>query len=185
MAEASTVTDLFIEDLNSKHPNISKAICDFYSEGCIAALVKNGHVDGVTVLVDGIVKQKYKLRWTKEISDAGWQEEKVISEFAGYAMAFILVFELTDYTILHQSATGTGIDYYLCHKKGTKGYDEKNFLKGARLEVSGIFKESKTNTLDVRLKSKINQTKPSDNSGLPAYISVTEFSNPKSSFVEK
>lgn len=43
--------NLDIEKIHELHPNISRAICDFYAEGCIIALMNNGHSPGVKLEV--------------------------------------------------------------------------------------------------------------------------------------
>ena len=53
------------------------------------------------------------------------------------------------------------------------------FTPKARLEVSGIMHENDSNTAEKRFRQKANQTSQSDDTRLPAYISVVEFSAPK------
>jgi hypothetical protein len=53
------------------------------------------------------------------------------------------------------------------------------------LEVSGIRKASRTNSIASRHKLKIEQVKQSASSGLEVYIAITEFSKPHSLFVTK
>ena len=76
------------------------------------------------------------------------------------------------------------VDYWLGYDVNHEEYDEFNFIK-ARLEVSGILKETKINSLQSRINIKKNQTKKSDNTGLPAYVSIVEFSTPKAYFGKK
>jgi len=54
-----------------------------------------------------------------------------------------------------------------------------------RLEISGIFKETKQNNVEKRVREKKQQAKQSDESQLPAYISIVEFSKPKVIFTKK
>jgi hypothetical protein len=79
---------------------------------------------------------------------------------------------------------GTGFDYWLGYDESHSKYDPINFLL-ARLEISGIKSETESNNVDRRVKEKKKQTNPSDYLKLPAYISVTEFSEPKSYFGKK
>jgi hypothetical protein len=53
------------------------------------------------------------------------------------------------------------------------------------MEVSGILKETPNNNFKARIKKKRTQTKPTDSTGLPAYISIIEFSTPKAFFGKK
>ena len=64
-------------------------------------------------------------------------------------------------------------------KKG----DDINFIK-ARLEISGIRKETPQNTVESRLKIKEKQILKSANSDSICYVSVIEFSKPKAKFIK-
>lgn len=50
------------------------------------------------------------------------------------------------------------------------------------LRLSGIMRESEGNTLAMRFQQKAMQTDKSDDTRLPAYVSVVEFSTPKAKF---
>jgi hypothetical protein len=52
----------------------------------------------------------------------------------------------------------------------------------ARLEISGIRKLSRTNTLEIRYKLKQKQVKRSDFSGKEVYLFIIEFQQPSSIF---
>lgn len=88
----------------------------------------------------------------------------------------LLAFETTEYTIVERSSKGTGFDYMLGDKNDTL------FIPKARLEISGIKTETESNSIEKRFKQKALQTDISDKSGLPAYISIIEFSTPKAVF---
>jgi hypothetical protein len=89
-------------------------------------------------------------------------------------MAFLLILQLTDLTVIERSRKGTGFDYWL----GTQGSTTTlPFERMARLEVSGIRKGNRSQ-INARVKQKTEQTRPSDARGLPAYIIVIEFSRP-------
>ena len=72
--------------------------------------------------------------------------------------------------VTKQSKRRTGFDYWLGEKKDILGFKDL-----ARLEVSGILRGS-NGQINQRLKEKIDQTKKSDNLGLPAYVVIVEFS---------
>ena len=91
----------------------------------------------------------------------------------------MLAINETEYTIIERSCKGDGFDYWLGKK------DDGLFNHAARLEISGILQESATNTVEKRLKIKIKQTEQSDESRLPAYISIVEFGKPKAIFKKK
>jgi hypothetical protein len=79
------------------------------------------------------------------------------------------------YTIIERSRKGTGFDYWLGEK------DSVLFQKIARLEVSGILQGDDTAMMN-RYNAKVIQTEQSDDTALPAYISIIEFSRPKAIF---
>lgn len=56
------------------------------------------------------------------------------------------------------------------------------FNNAARLEVSGILEENKGNTVEGRIKKKINRLKPEGE--LSDFIIVVEFSKPWTKMVE-
>jgi len=92
------------------------------------------------------------------------------------AIAFLLIRERTDYTAIKRAVTLTGIDYWLDHKSSAQ---MQIFSKGsARLEVSGILKQSPTNRPEYRGRRKIEQTKQSDHTSFPVYVIIVEFSQP-------
>lgn len=86
--------------------------------------------------------------------------------------------ELTDYSTFEVSEGNNGIDYWLSDDS-----DELEF--SARLEISGIKQKKPTNNIKTRIKSKIRQTKQSDSSNLPAFISIIEFSELEAIIFEK
>lgn len=99
-----------------------------------------------------------------------------ITEQGAVCISVLMAKQLTDYTIIERSWRGTGIDYRL-------GYESDPLMQRvARLEISGIKTESATNTMSARYEQKVKQTELSDNTNLPAYISIIEFSIPKCLF---
>ncbi len=58
------------------------------------------------------------------------------------------------------------------------------FQKKARLEVSGILQGDDMAMMN-RFNAKVIQTEQSDDTVLPAYISIIEFSRPKAIFKTK
>jgi hypothetical protein len=86
--------------------------------------------------------------------------------------------EFTELDIRERSCKGTGFDYWLGERQDDRvGH---LFQSKARLEVSGILRETKENTAHGRLALKLAQPAPSDDTKLPAYAVVVEFSSPKS-----
>ena len=75
------------------------------------------------------------------------------------------------------------LDYWL----GTGEYDE-NLLpfeqRKAKLEVSGIWKESESNTINARIRLKRKQLTQFNFENLPGVIIVVEFGAPQAKYAE-
>ena len=82
--------------------------------------------------------------------------------------------EITGKKAIDRSKKGSGFDYWI----GETDDDELIFSNKARLEVSGILSGTDSK-IDTRLRTKLDQVKPSDISGFPAYIAIIEFGQPK------
>jgi len=174
--------DIVLEELYTVCPEISKIQCDYYSEGCMVALINQKHSSGISLKVEGDFSTEYNLKWQMSPNTTGWKNEKKIAETGATAIAFFLVHHLTEYTIAEEAVNGTGIDNWLSYKKDHDKYDELNFMS-ARLEISGINKGT-TGTINARTKGKKKQTEQSEGK-LPAFVAVTEFGNPKTIFSKK
>jgi hypothetical protein len=170
---------LKIEDLSKVITNLSGVQCSYYSEACVVVLEELSHKPGVEVIVNGTT---YQLSWTSKPNANGWKEVKKKVENAATAVAFFLVAEQTEYTVIEEALIGTGVDYWLCFDEGHELYDEDNFMN-ARLEISGIYNNA--SGLTTRVKQKLKQTEPSDAYKVPAYVSVTEFSTPTAVLIKK
>lgn len=178
-----TTQNLFLARLKNRIRFISKTQCDFFVEGCILALERQGHESGVILQIEGDINASFELKWSKSPKQGGWQEPKVIAENGGIAIAFFLILELTEFEIIQQAVIGTGIDYWLGYKETSDKYDAVNFLN-ARLEISGMNNEPRS-VLNNRVRQKIKQTRFSDHLEIPAYIIVTEFGKPISMLIKK
>jgi hypothetical protein len=175
---------LTIENLKETVTEISSTQCDFLSENCIVALENGGHQPGCPLLVYGDAEKEYGLQWSKPVNKSGYKESVKIVEHAAEALSFFLSSKLTEFTVVEEALIGTGIDYWLGYEDGHSLFQPDNFIR-ARLEISGIEKETAGNSLEKRVKVKKSQTTPTDSFKLPAYISVIEFSAPKAFFGKK
>jgi len=141
-------------------------------EACAVCLEHHEHPIPVQLTIDGSYNEKRMLSWfpvTEEMRRA-WRDLTDATEEGACGLAFLLILDLTEYTILNRSWKGTGFDYWLDNK-------DTGLYAGARLEVSGILSgdNSKVNR---RVNEKLNQTDVSDNIRIPAYVVVVEFSRP-------
>lgn len=127
----------------------------------------------------GSYTSAYQVHWAAvhEQAKRCWNDLQEAVEHGAYGIAFLLIRELTDFTVIERARKGPGFDYWL-------GHDDGLFQRKARLEVSGIQNGSESE-VNYRAKEKMKQTKPSDGQGLPAYIVVVEFNQPVSRVVIK
>lgn len=102
------------------------------------------------------------------------------TEDGAEAIGILLSIERTDYTAIERATTTTGIDYWL----GYKDNPNNPFKRAGRLEISGIFKESETNTVARRVEGKLIQTRPTAHT-FPVYVVVVEFGKPYATMVKK
>ena len=148
-------------------------------ENCVVALHNSSHPVPVTLQVSGINTCNYSLLWEDTFSDQlrrTYADEQSVTERAAVAVSVVLALRQTDYTVIERSRKGTGFDYML-----GDGQDPL-FTPKARLEVSGIMHETDGNTVEQRFRQKTVQTSQSDDTRLPAYVSIVEFSTPKAIF---
>lgn len=174
---------LELEDLSNGIPVISEMAAGFYIENCMVCFDQNGHRSGVNLAVthvDGT--ETVQINWRGEVTEQlkmSYRENTSATNHAACAIALMLVREFTEFTAVEQSVIGTSIDYMLVKKK--RQNDDLLFNQAARLEVSGILKESSNNSLESRIREKVKRLKRSGN--LPDYIAVVEFGAPKSKLV--
>lgn len=168
-------------------PGITPIVGACCMEAALVCLIKSGHSSGVCLKVEGDFNLEIKIVWTKELNTyalSSWVEEVNATNYAAMGISLLLAQELLNYSIFEESRYGTGIDYWM-----GKGALQKTmptfFKKEARLEISGIYKTSPSNTINMRVNKKKKQITPSDNTKLPGWIIVVEFSGPKSKIVKK
>lgn len=186
MIDTCFVNVLDLNSLPSTLPSWSGNQTRYFVEGLSVGLEKQGNRNGTILRVLGDVEFDLNLEWNECLVqvEKSWQEPKKIAEAGATALAFLLCEKLTEFIPESEAVIGTGVDYWLCYKEGHEKYDELNFMN-ARLEISGINKETSTNSIDGRVKIKRKQVTKSDDTSLPVYISVSEFGTPKSYFAKK
>lgn len=176
--------NLSLEDLKDAMIYFSPIQCQSLTENCIVALEAIPHISGCELEVSGLHAGKISLGWNTTVNKNGYKEEKKFTEKGAEAISFLLAMQYTEYEILEEALIGTGIDYWLGYGENHEKYDPLNFFN-ARLEISGILRESPTNSFKKRIEQKKKQTNASNNTGLPAYVSVIEFSNLKAHISKK
>jgi len=167
---------LNLDDLKLGQPSISKIMATFLVEATVICLVLNGHQSGVTLTVTGDITEKFQLLWSDKVSlqkIRTWKDKNEATEYGASAIAILLIFVLDRLVIKERLPQNDIADYSL---RTLQSEEPKG-----KLEVSGIWKETKTNTAKTRVRVKLNRlNKSSSAQKLPVYVIVTEFSSPKS-----
>jgi hypothetical protein len=179
----SQVQVLNLQSLNQGLPAITPAFGAAIAEAGAICLTNEAHEPGVTLKVEGEFSTTFKLDWqpVTEQTRRCWNDEEYTTEQAAYGIAFLLILQLTKFTVIERSRKGTGFDYWLGIQDS---FTTLPFQRMARLEVSGIRKGNRAQ-INARVKQKTEQTRASDVQGLPAYIIVVEFSRPISAISAK
>jgi hypothetical protein len=167
---------LNLATLKGKIRGLSPARGSAHAEACQVCLENKGHKNGVEMRLEGTFSEIYHLKWTEELHNdalSSWRDIQETTEEAACGIAILIAFRVTKYRYIERSVKTTGIDYWLSNKP---------LESSARLEVSGILKETPENQISKRVKGKLNQTNASDHTKLPACVAVVEFSQPVSHF---
>lgn len=178
---AGSRKQLHLESLATGIPVIPEEAVGFYKHNCMVCLDSQNHHSGVKLKVfHSDSYREFGICWNGEVTDElrrAYADLVRATDNAACAIALLIIREITEMTAVEQAIRGTTIDYYLSHKMQE---DELIFNYAARLEVSGILRENESNTVNGRVKEKINRLKP----GLCTYVIVVEFSNPMSKVVK-
>jgi hypothetical protein len=145
------------------------------------------------VIREGTTDTYYQVYWTGEVTDELMRQyagtSRKLNDYApttrtiddaACAIALLLIRELTEYTAVSKARVGTTVDYYLIPKTQNTNliFNEAE----ARLEVSGILSETKSNTVKARIKEKRERLTKND---MPTFIVIVEFSNPYAKVVKE
>lgn len=163
---------LDLRDLDSGSvPGVSRRVGASLAEAAGVCLESQGHAPGVQLIVRGYSNNRYSLHWPPitEQSLRAWGDPESATENGAAGVAILLIEKETGYKVIERSRKGTGIDYWL-----GDGSDSPFQPKG-RLEVSGI-RQGDDQAVRKRIRAKLRQTDRSDDSMLPAYVIVVEFS---------
>lgn len=141
------------------------------------------HPNGVALQVNGTFEGRYQVFWQQvtEQMVRCWNDTEDATEHAAYAVAILLMLDLTEYTVIERSRRGTGFDYWLGRAEDSQGLP---FQKSVRLEVSGI-RMGDDSLVRTRVNQKLKQVALSDSTYLPAYIVVIEFGSPLARVAKK
>jgi hypothetical protein len=172
----SQIQVLNLQSLNQGLPAITPAFGTAIAEAGAICLTDEAHESGVVLKVEGEFSATFQLDWQPitEQTRRCWNDQEYTTEQAAYGIAFLLILQLTNLTVIERSRKGTGFDYWLGIKDSSAALP---FQRMARLEVSGI-RKGNLSQINARVKQKVEQTRASDTQGLPVYIIVVEFSRP-------
>lgn len=170
--------EIDLDELRQGLPGFTQVAGSFLAEATAYCLELSGHRAGIELTLQiGDDDHRVPINWRSQLSpDVGstWQDEQKLVEYAAAGIALLLILKLTEYTDIQRARKGTGVDFWL----GQKDVDGFSVLE-ALLEISGILKENKGNSLKARVEQKKRQVKRSPYKNLPVYVVVVEFSGPK------
>lgn len=178
---ASSLSHLILAKLDEGMPGVSPKVCQRLAEASAFCFNNQEHQSGVELQVQGITCTSMKVYWEHEITEQiinTWDDHQEATEAGATGVAFLLVLELTEFTVIRRARKGTGFDYWLGYVNA-----ELPFQDSARLEISGILRGG-AKEIRSRINKKKKQVQPTDGS-LPAYIVVVEFSKPETHVVQK
>lgn len=163
-----------LDILNDSFMGLTPEIGSYMRQACIVCLDSQSHKSGAEFSVND---QKTLIQWAQEVDDKimrNWRDLQEATEYGASAISVLLAERETNYTCLERSSKGSGFDYYLGDED-----DFGIFQHKAKLEISGILSETKTNTVKQRVKEKKDQVDKYAKENMQAHICVTAFSAPK------
>jgi hypothetical protein len=177
---------LLLDELRKGLPTLSRVFGAFLTEAALNCLESHSHESGVIVSVKGNNPNKYKLIWESISDDAmkpGWRDKYEMVEYGATCIAILLCLKKTKFTTVERAMRGTGVDYWVGDPYPNQ--ENKQYIqRKTRLEISGIYNGGNSE-LNRRVKQKLRQTKQSDDSRLPIFVIVVEFSRPMIGLKEK
>ena len=174
-------------------PGITREKGNELAQAGAVCLQLQSHPQAVQFSVRGYVRRTFGLVWplASEQAMRTWNDLDEAAEDGAVGIAALLAFKEIGYQVVLRSRKSTGIDYWLGDKDvsniseleqaATEALREvlldDELVVRARMEVSGI-RLGNDAVVRARVKRKLDQTKRSDNWGLPGYVVVVEFGRP-------
>ncbi len=177
---------LHLDKLKGGISGISRNYGAFLAEAIVVCLTAAGHVSSVKLKAEGDFDAEFELEWQEEIGAAelsSWRDLKEATEYAAMGLAVLLISALTIYGVFQRNEQGEDADFTM-QEVSDPNIVLKGIVQRAHLEVSGIFAESLTNTLNMRITAKTKGLEKRVIPSLPVFIAVIEFSIPKAKIVE-
>jgi hypothetical protein len=174
--------NLDLDSLAIGLPAITPAFGAALAEAAAVCLDAQAHRSGVEMLVEGDFSGCFRVNWSAVTTQMQrcWNDMEYATEQGAYGLAFLIVGQLTGYTVIERSIKGTGFDYWLGARlpTGTLAFERK-----VRLEVSGIL-QGQESRIRARVKEKVQQTQQYEHP-LPVYVVVIEFGQPQARMVQR
>ena len=174
-------------------PGIARAKGNELAQAGAVCLQLQRHPQGVGLAVRGYVRKSLSLVWRPASDQAmrTWNDYEEATEDGAAGIAALLAFQEIGYHVILRSKKTTGFDYWLGDRDQSnvseaertataalqQALRDKDLVVRARMEVSGI-RVGNNSMVRARVRRKVNQTKRSQSSGLPAYVIVVEFGSP-------
>ncbi len=178
---------LHLDKLKEGLPGITPGYGAFLAEAAAFCLVTSGHEPGVRLSVKGDFEEDFLIDWTEAVGAAhqsSWGDLREAAEYAAMGLSILMMRNLGDYQKFVRKRQGEVGDLALWKGEEDQAGTEKN-LEIARLEVSGIFKASPGNSINMRIFSKRKQVAKPSQSNLLTFIAVVEFGIPEAKIVVK
>lgn len=173
---------LRLNDLSGGIPALTASLGLVHAESASVCLEDQGHPTTTPLNVRDIQEQTFEID-RHDVTDEmrrAYADKGRATELGACGIALLLVRQITGLTAIRQSRKGTGFDYWLGPANGTG----LAFQDSARLEVSGLLAGTESQ-FKSRLKQKTRQPAPSDNTRLPAFAVVVEFSRPQAQVAKR
>jgi len=167
---------IHLNSLSDGFPGITPKYGSFLSEAAVVCLEDQNHPSGIRMTIDGDINHQLNVFWdnieNRNQVYRTWQDYEETTEYGAYGLAFLIVSNLTDYTITQRAMKGKGFDYWIAKKNS----NDFLFQNNGRLEVSGI-RKGDNSKINSRMKEKISRINKYEND-IPLIITIIEFSKP-------
>lgn len=169
---------LILDRLSIGMPGVSPARGSQHAEASMVCFYLQNHESGVQLKIQGYFDDTLAVVWdgviTEQIKNS-WLDQTEATESAACGMAFLIMQELTEYTVVRRAKKLDGFDYFLGFKENRGSL----FKEAAKLEISGILNAKNAGEVRTRVNEKIEQSRRTRND-LPAYVVIVEFGKPLS-----
>ena len=176
----SETSILELDKIHQAIPYMKKSLADYIYDAAVFCFHHHRHQSGIRCEVQSLEETflVVSIVWTKQFADDikrtfGGTDYAV--EFAAECIACLTIRAITEYTVIERSQRFDGVDFWLAERSDE---DKLSFHRSARMESKGITEARYPSDIKAQVDKGIKQSKRSDNTLLPAYIIVTEFSTP-------